>query len=562
VLIQLRRYANLFPFVIALVLLGYLFASVNRPLWYDEILTVYPVTDPSFSHMIAACREPMNTAPPLYFIALWGYVHLVGATPLALRSLSALSFAGVVFLLWRLLRPRYGARVAASAIIATTFVPSILEQVREARFYGLYSFFAALTLYIYLSRDTERLPPALRAVLLYFSSAAMTFTHTFGLFYSGSLLLGQAVQNLRVFRRSREPVALTTGWENAIAIVLSWALFFAVWGPTSSAQQAAFGGKTWIIPPTIALYLKIVFTSSAFFFFIPIALFGVSLFLNRQNRLKDILAESDENAGTLYLLFGLAFIFVPVTIGYIYSILSMPCLLWRYFLPLWQGWSLVISYCLYHGVNGLNVDVGKRRRILYLYFAAVCLMGAWSLWTYLIKFPVGNRNLSTVTNTSAINDALRRSGVSPTTPIVFSQAMLFAESYFYQPEPKYRYLYIADDGFAKTGEESGTLSSFHVNVRAWGRKYLGEHIVTPSSTVIKSMRFVVVEDFHAHDNWVIYMLRKNPGLRAEIIGETKIVNTQFPELPESTLILYHFTEAKSDALKAQGDPPIGTQPDL
>ena len=547
-LIQLRRYANLFPFVIALVLLGYLFASVNRPLWSDEILTFYPVTDPSFTHMIAACHEPMNVSPPLYFILLWGYVHIVGATPLALRSFSALSFAGVVFLLWRLLRPRYGALVTASAIIATTFVPLILEQVREARFYGLYCFFTTLTLYVYLSRDTERLPPVLRAILLFFSAAAATFTHTFGLFYSGSLLLVQAVQNLRVYLRNRKPEELITGWENAIAIVLSWALFFTLWGPTSSAQQAAFGGKTWVDPPTVVEFFKIAFTSSVFLFIVPIALFGVNLFLNRQSRTTDVFAGSGGTASTPNLLFGLAFIFVPVTIGYVYSILSTPCLIGRYFLPEWQGWSLVIAYCLYHGVNGLNIDDRKRRWILSVYFATVCLMGALSLRHYLKKFPVGNRPLSTVTNTVAINDALKRNGVSPSTPIVFTHPHLFAESYFYQSEPKYRYFYIADDEFANAAHDSGFYVACNVNAKAWGRTYLGEHIATPSSEVIKSLRFIIVEDANARDNWVTYMLRKNPRLRAEVVGETNIVFAQFPEFPEQNLKFYRFTQATSDAM--------------
>ncbi len=553
--IRLNPYVNLFPFAVGLVLVAYLFASVNRPFWYDEILTYYPATDPSFAHMIASCREPMNTAPPLYFIVLWGYVHLVGDTLLALRSLSTLSFAGVVFLLWRLLRPRYGALVSASAIIATTFVPPVLAQVREARFYGLYCFFSTLMLYVYFSRDTERLSPVLRAIFLFLSATAATFTHTFGLFYSGSLLLAQVVQNIRVFMRRREPRELITGWENAIAIVLSWAIFFAIWGHTSSVQQAAFGGKTWINLPTLVPFFKIAFSSSAFFFIALISLYVAGLLKHKRTRWTDNFANPNVTTDTPLLLFGLFFIFVPLIIGYIYSILFTPCFIGRYFMPLWQGLSLVIAYCLYISVNWQYIEDGNRQRTLFAYFSAVCLIGTLSLWYQLKKFPLSNKPLSTVANTIAINNSLMRSGVPLSTPIIISYPMLFPECYFYQTVPKYQYLFIADDEFANAAHELGGRVTSNVNLKALGRTYLRDHIVTPSSEVIKSLQFVVAEDPHAGDSWVMYMLRKNPGLRAEIIGETKIVIAQFPELPESNLIFYRFTEAKSDTLKAKGDLP-------
>ena len=62
-------------------------------LWGDELATVEKSFRASFSSMLAVLRE--DTHPPAYYALLWLWGHVVGQSPIGLRSLSWLAyFAG------------------------------------------------------------------------------------------------------------------------------------------------------------------------------------------------------------------------------------------------------------------------------------------------------------------------------------------------------------------------------------------------------------------------------------------------------------------------------------
>ena len=62
-------------------------------LWSDELYSVGKSFQSSFTSMLAMLRE--DTHPPAYYALLWLWGHLVGQSPVGLRSLSWLAyFAG------------------------------------------------------------------------------------------------------------------------------------------------------------------------------------------------------------------------------------------------------------------------------------------------------------------------------------------------------------------------------------------------------------------------------------------------------------------------------------
>ena len=62
-------------------------------LWSDELYSVGKSFQSSFTSMLAMLRE--DTHPPAYYALLWLWGHVVGQSPIGLRSLSWLAyFAG------------------------------------------------------------------------------------------------------------------------------------------------------------------------------------------------------------------------------------------------------------------------------------------------------------------------------------------------------------------------------------------------------------------------------------------------------------------------------------
>ena len=59
-------------------------------LWSDELYSVGKSFQSSFMSMLAMLRE--DTHPPAYYALLWLWGHVVGQSPVGLRSLSWLAY--------------------------------------------------------------------------------------------------------------------------------------------------------------------------------------------------------------------------------------------------------------------------------------------------------------------------------------------------------------------------------------------------------------------------------------------------------------------------------------
>ncbi len=100
--------------------------------WYDEAQAAHELNLSlgSMLHSMAA----VETAPPLYFVLGWVWVHLFGAGEVALRSLSALagtSLIAIAYLCGRELVSRRAGLLAAAFVAVNPFMVWYSQEARE-----------------------------------------------------------------------------------------------------------------------------------------------------------------------------------------------------------------------------------------------------------------------------------------------------------------------------------------------------------------------------------------------------------------------------------------------
>ena len=231
--------------ILALAAAGLLGACVlsasRRRFWTDEWLTYYPVANSSFGHMLEACADLINAAPPLYFVLGWGWAQVVGTDELSLRLFTSIGFVVGLVLLWRALRLGFGAWPVGVGLLVATFdnVELVLHN-SQARFYGLYfaEIAVAITLLLRLGRPGASWGLfALNAL----AHAALVTTHYFGFVYSGALLFAA----LLAAPRPQRHTLLTV-----LSAILGWFAFVPWIGAFRTHQQFG-GGNFWVPRPTL-----------------------------------------------------------------------------------------------------------------------------------------------------------------------------------------------------------------------------------------------------------------------------------------------------------------------
>lgn len=107
----------------------------NQSFWADEALTAYEAHAP-FGAMLNSVLH-VETTPPLYFVLVWAWAHVVGIGEVALRApsmLAGVALVPVAYLSARELASR-GAGVIAAALV--TVNPFLIWYSQEARAYML-----------------------------------------------------------------------------------------------------------------------------------------------------------------------------------------------------------------------------------------------------------------------------------------------------------------------------------------------------------------------------------------------------------------------------------------
>jgi mannosyltransferase len=153
--------------------------------WYDEAQAAHEL-HLSLGSMLSSMVD-VETAPPLYFVLGWAWVHVFGAGEVALRALSALAgtaLIGIAYLSGRELVSRRAGLLTAAFVAVSPFM---IWYSQEAREYMLVATFcgASLLCFVRALRD----PSARRIAWWAGFSVLALLTH----YFAGFLIAPQAL---------------------------------------------------------------------------------------------------------------------------------------------------------------------------------------------------------------------------------------------------------------------------------------------------------------------------------------------------------------------------------
>lgn len=189
--------------VIVAVGIALRFAPLSTSIWFDEAQTVRDVSG-SLSHVLhTVVHEEAN--PPAYFLVLWFWRRVFGASIVAMRLLSALSGTAMIPLAFVVIRKRFGRRTALAAAALVAASPTLIYYSTELRMYGLLMLECGAGLAFFLSASTSQ---SRRATWLWAACSVLSlWTH----YWAILVVAPQAVMLLKRFvpvRRRRQDAVL------------------------------------------------------------------------------------------------------------------------------------------------------------------------------------------------------------------------------------------------------------------------------------------------------------------------------------------------------------------
>ncbi|MDD4915346.1 MAG: hypothetical protein PHW13_09975 [Methylococcales bacterium] len=337
------RHATLLSGLVYLVLLVLYFFSdlAIRPIWTDETLSYFQVSDRSFAGFLDSLRAGVNVIPYFYFILLWCLDQLFGLGPGLLRLPSLVFSVAAVLLLHRLLKTRYGHGIAFMACISALLLSKeFILFSHEARPYSLYILAAVFCLY---SSSAFFRQSELSGRTVFFNGMTAFFlpsVHYFGIFYSfftalAVLLLGRGKGRKFLLLASG---SFLCGWLLFAALHFSQIMIFAenkgainpAWIPKPDISQVyEVFLKTFALPPIAAMIL--------------VAYGGYYLFAAKTGRPGRL--QAGEIRETDRFLFVLAlFWLLPATIFNLFGAVGLPNLtLSRYFAPSLVALAVIVA---------------------------------------------------------------------------------------------------------------------------------------------------------------------------------------------------------------------------
>ena len=224
--------------------LGTLAAATMLTVWivsrraylsHDELITAIIVSEPNLLKMLKGIAYGTETNPPLFFILQWFVARLFGTGDLAMRLLPAASVALAGPLVYATMRPALGPRISALALgLVFGLSRDVFLFIEWARYYGWLVFLGALAAWLFGRFHREINPGRSRYFLVFVTHCALVYTHVFGAFFSGTLLLAHVVLDWLDGRRR---------WALYSAVAGAWAAFLP-WIPILRVQVACTRGGT------------------------------------------------------------------------------------------------------------------------------------------------------------------------------------------------------------------------------------------------------------------------------------------------------------------------------
>lgn len=337
-------------------------------LWYDEAFTALVISKP-LPVMMAAIAGDVH--PPLFYLLLWPFAQIFGASSLLLRLPSVFFSLTSILLTDRIARKLNIPHLARwAALILMAIGPFELHFAQEGRMYGLLQVLVLAWLLAVLNRDFR---------LATLTGIAALYTHNYALFYLPVMaLIGLAGEIGRpVIIDAKAPAH---GWlpgdqANLKAWLLSNLIPALAWLPWQfilAGQMAHVAGGYWIQPVNMgslvyALYMLFWgFYMPGAFSAIAVLVVCTAIFY----AVAVVVFKKPGWSGRVLISIGLA----PAILAFLASIAWRPLLLFRGLIPSAPMIYLLIASAL----------VTNRRNALYMaiVFAPLVMFGTSYYYQY------------------------------------------------------------------------------------------------------------------------------------------------------------------------------------
>jgi hypothetical protein len=305
--------------------------TTRRYLSFDDLVTAVLVAEPSLWRMIKAIANGVDVNPPLFFILQWLAARVWGNSDLALRMFSALSVALAVPVLYLALRPAIRARLAALAVaLIIGLSRDVLAFGTDARYYGWLILLTAIAAYWFARSYREPLARR-QLVLIFLTHAALVYTHLFGFFFSGAVLLAHLIVD--ALRRQLQ-------WRLYGTFVVAWSTFL-LWLPVLSRQLSVTKHGTFTPRINVGSFLEELEMQTP----LPLVLlFSAGLaalwWLSQRSGEKEEHSPPALSSLTVLLTLGVLWMAVPVA-AWAASHLMQPFFMRRYVSPCVNAWVLI-----------------------------------------------------------------------------------------------------------------------------------------------------------------------------------------------------------------------------
>jgi hypothetical protein len=242
-----------------LALAWILWGRATGSLWLDDAYSI-AVASRTPAGILEALRT--DSWPPLYFLALHGWMKVAGSGEWAVRSLSLTAYMLAILVTGlagaEATRSRAGGWTAA---LVAALSPVALQGSTAVRGYALLELWCALALLFFLRAFApEGRSDRLSLGLFVVAGALGTFTHYWALF----ALAGLGVAGLAVLPRAVWPRLVAT-------LALAVAPFLLLWTPTVLVQLRQGGQTAWMRRPGIPDLIGSVWTPVGG----PVAVLGI-----------------------------------------------------------------------------------------------------------------------------------------------------------------------------------------------------------------------------------------------------------------------------------------------
>jgi hypothetical protein len=181
------------PLFAAVFLAGMVGRALVKPLWHDEIFTLYLATRTTVDGLWAALAGGVDLNPPLYYLAVRACAAVVGAGALADRLPSLVGYAAAVVAVAVVAGHHAGRRGQLFAAL-TLVLTGASVYAYEGRAYGLVLGLSALALAAWQARG--RGASWMAAALCALSLAAATCAHYYAVLMLAPIAAAEAVRSV------------------------------------------------------------------------------------------------------------------------------------------------------------------------------------------------------------------------------------------------------------------------------------------------------------------------------------------------------------------------------